>query len=119
MRGRPLWARIAIGALVLGATPLASAMECAGRVAYLALGQGGTVQVSIGFGVWYLCDLGSARNGFTLEACRGAYASLLAAHAQGRRVSIFFNVPEPTACSAFGSWIDTNPSPYHLRFHED
>jgi hypothetical protein len=30
---------------------------CARKIAHLGLGQSGTVQVSVGYGVWYICEV--------------------------------------------------------------
>jgi len=92
---------------------------CAGKIAHLGLGQSGTVQVSVGYGVWYICDLSVVRNGFSTESCKGIYAGLLAARASDRSVSFYFTLPDGTACSSIGSWVDPNPAPYHVLMLSD
>jgi hypothetical protein len=95
---------------------------CTGKVAYLGLSPSGLVVLSVGFGVWVMCDQTTAFAGnggtFTPEGCRAWYAAMLAAQKSDQSVQLFFASAATTnngaECSALGSWVTPNPSPYHI-----
>jgi hypothetical protein len=96
---------------------------CSGQVAYLGMNAEGVVTVSVGFGVWYICNQSSAYtvNGltYTPEGCRAWYASLVAAKTSGQAVRFFFSSPAESSngpeCNAVGNWAWPSPGPYHFN----
>jgi hypothetical protein len=92
--------------------------SCPGQVAYLGSGNDGAVQVSVGNGVWTICNLTSIYNGSTTpQGCQGWYSMLISAKLAGRSVVIFFNSDAVgndgiTSCSNLGDW--TQRTPYHI-----
>ena len=103
----------------LACAPCLGKISCTGNVAYLGLSPTGLVQVSNGYGVWYLCSLSASYNGYAIEGCKGAYAALLTARAAERPVTFYFDVPSGTSCSSFGSWVAPSPAPYHIHILSD
>lgn len=97
---------------------------CEGQVTYLGLNPDGLVMMGVnGYGVWYICNItlpfaGNGGINFTAEACRGWYATVLAAQKSGQGIRVFFESPAYTSngpeCTALGTWVTPNPSPYHL-----
>lgn len=96
---------------------------CTGKVSYLALSADGTLYVSVeGFGVWVICSISSSYSGngtaYLPEVCRSWYATLLAAQRADHEIRLYFTSPSLTNngpdCTALGSWVTPNPSPYHL-----
>ena len=78
---------------------------CTGEVQTVGVKRGGVVVVKGPGGLpsVYLCNLSSTVNNVTPEACRAVYSTLLAAEAQGAKVSITFN-PNISSCNSLPSW---------------
>lgn len=104
------------------ALPAHANIACKGNVSYLGLNSDGSMHISVGFGIWRICNFNSAfaNGGVTIEAatCRAWYAGILASKASGTQVSIYLsssasgtNGPE---CSAIGTWTAPSPLPYFL-----
>ena len=118
--------RSAISAGVLASLISASAMAnftCEGKISYLALNPDGSVNVSVGFGTWGICNLSttSVGNGnvtYTPEACRGWFASMLASQKAGHSLRFYFvssaNTNNGPECTAIGHWVWPNPAAYHM-----
>lgn len=97
---------------------------CQGQVTYLGLTPDGTVHLGVnGYGVWVICNTSSpfAGNGgmnFTAESCRSWYAAMLATQKASHSLRLYFSSPAATSngpeCTALGSWVVPNPSPYHM-----
>jgi hypothetical protein len=114
---------VAVTLLCAVSSPALANFTCDGKVTYLGLSPTGIVTVSVGFGTWYICDqtatyVGDGGVTFSPEGCRAWYASILAAQKAGHGLRFFFssaasagNGPE---CTALGSWVLPNPSPYHM-----
>lgn len=119
------WAAV-VGTVALIASSVASAnFTCEGKITYLSLNPDGAVNYAVnGFGVWGLCNLSTTTtsNGATTppEACRGLYASMLAAQKSDTNVRVWFassaTTTNGTECTALGSWVAPNPAPYHIAF---
>jgi len=93
-----------------------AAIACTGNVSLLALSPGnGIVQVSNGFGVWYLCSVSSVVNGVPTESCKAVYSTLLAAQASGRTMTMDFDTT--AQCSQLGNWAVPNPIPYYMQIN--
>jgi hypothetical protein len=103
----------------LACVPCFGKISCPGKIEYLGISPSGLVQVSNGYGVWYLCSLSASYNGYAMEGCKGAYAALLTARATERTVTFYFDVPSGTSCSSFGSWVAPSPAPYHIHILAD
>jgi hypothetical protein len=96
---------------------------CSGQISYLGMSPEGVITVSVGFGVWYICNQTSTYtvNGltYTPEGCRAWYASLLAAKTSGQAVRFFFGSVAESAngaeCGAVGNWAWPSPGPYHFN----
>lgn len=102
----------------------AANFTCNGKVTYLGLSTDGVLHVSVGsFGVWYVCSLTSTYVGnertYTPEACRGWYATILAAQKADSSVEFYFGSSgqgtNDGQCVALGSWQVPTTSPYHMR----
>lgn len=113
----------AVGAAVLCSSGIASAnFTCEGKVSYLGLGPDGTVTMSVGFGVWYICNLTAPWStggvNFSPEGCRAWYAAILANQKSEQSIVFFFSSSSTTSngaeCTALGSWTAPNPAPYHM-----
>jgi len=86
------------------AVPASANYECSGTVTYLGHDGGGTVTVAGpgGLPAIYLCTLGVSANGWTADACKSAYATLLAAKVSGQVANIFFN--DNLTCTTQPAW---------------
>lgn len=108
---------------VMASTNANANFTCEGPISYLGMNPEGVITVSVGFGVWYLCNQTSAYtvNGLTYppEGCRAWYATLLAAKTSGQVVRFFFSSAAGTSngpeCTALGSWVWPSPGPYHMN----
>ena len=84
---------------------------CVGNVQTLAIGpQSGWLQVSIGYGVQYLCGISQTYNGVDPQNCRAWYAMFLTAKSTGKKVLMNFDTNVP--CNQIGNWSVPNPIPY-------
>jgi hypothetical protein len=65
---------------------------CTGQVTFLAVHQGGIVEVAGPGNVTYVhvCQLGVTANGWNPDSCKTAYATLLAAKLSGQPVNLIF-----------------------------
>ncbi|MEO8016539.1 MAG: hypothetical protein ABI769_01890 [Pseudomonadota bacterium] len=97
---------------------------CEGKIAYLSLNPDGSVNVSVGFGIWGICNVAttSVGNGaitFPPESCRAMFASMLASQKAGTSIGFYFTATASTSngaeCAAIGNWVWPNPAPYHMR----
>jgi hypothetical protein len=83
--------------LAVVAIPAHANYQCTGTVTYVAITPSGDIVVRMsGAGATpdiYICKLGAASsgNGWTADACKSAYATLLAAKLSGQSASIWFN----------------------------
>ncbi|MEO8018736.1 MAG: hypothetical protein ABI769_13050 [Pseudomonadota bacterium] len=113
-------------ALILGCAasmPSRANFTCSGPISYMGLSYNGSINVSVGFGIWGICNLNSplASGGIGIEpsTCRGWYASILASKKAGEQITLYFTSNANTAngaeCSALGSWVVPNPLPYFLE----
>jgi hypothetical protein len=116
--------RLSLAALLacIATLPAHANIACKGSVSYLGLNSDGSMHISVGFGIWRICNFNSpfTNGGVTIESatCRAWYAGILASKASGAQVSIYFtssangnNGPE---CSAIGTWTAPSPLPYFL-----
>jgi len=85
-RVRRGWRRALAMGLILASSSASANITCDGKIDYLGLSPDGSISVSEGFGVWYLCSQTNAAS-----TSNGA------------------------ECSALGSWLWPNPAPYHLN----
>src|SRR5262249_10425013 len=76
---------------------------CSGTVTYLGLG-GNTVTVAGPGGLppVYVCSVDGGTPGWSAEACKAAYATLLAAKMSGQTATIFFS--DALACANEPAW---------------
>lgn len=85
-----------------------ASIDCAGDVTNLSLQLDtvGTVTLSLSGGpsYTYLCNVDGSRNGVSPIVCRTMYATLVAAKAAGKKVSIRFH--NYNSCSAIPAWAD-------------
>jgi len=98
-------------------------VTCTGLISYLGIDNAGYLYVNNGFGIWQVCSLSQAytANGLNVaqDACKGWYASMLAAQKSGAQVALYFynsNSANPingAECNAFGNW--SMPSPYFIQ----
>jgi len=79
---------------------------CTGKVKYTGVSKHGVVFVNGPGGMpsVYLCNIVNQENAVKVEACKHMYATLLAAKAAEKNVSITFT-PEPSSCSSFTGWV--------------
>ena len=87
-----------------------AAIDCMGEVTNVSLQRPaqGTVTLSLSGGpsFTYLCDVdGVGRNGVSATVCRTMYATLMAAKASGKKISIRFY--DYSTCSAIPAWTDS------------
>jgi hypothetical protein len=116
------WHALALG-LILASSSASANITCDGKIAYLGLSPDGSISVSVGYGVWYLCSQTTAMSTggvpYSPEGCRAWYASLLAAQKADQKVRFFFSHSASTSngaeCLALGDWNWPNPAPYHLN----
>jgi hypothetical protein len=83
--------------------------ECTGTVTYLGLNTGGDVVVTLTGGVNAVvpCNLNNnTSNGFTPQACKAAYSTLLAAKLSGQSVNIYFS--DSLTCTTQPAWTPYN-----------
>ena len=96
-----------LASIVLSVNVSQAAVDCSGEITSLSLqlNTEGTVTMSLAGGpsYTYLCDLdGAGRNGVSAVVCRSFYATLLAAKASGKKVTIrFYNY---NSCAAIPAW---------------
>jgi hypothetical protein len=103
--------------------PAAAYMACTGPITLLALSlQSGVVTTAIAsYGPWALCNVSSASNGVTTDACKALYAQLTMAVASNRRVQFDFNdgtsawTHDTSWCTSIGAWVVPNPYPYMVQ----
>jgi hypothetical protein len=119
--GRALLCAAALGNFF--AVPAHANFTCEGQIAYLGITPNGNLYVSVGFGIWNMCNLTTTTqaNGgvvYTPEGCRSWYAAILAAQKTAQPVRFYFessavgnNGPE---CVAIGSWVQPNPASYFM-----
>jgi hypothetical protein len=111
-----------VAILALGSASAHANFTCEGPVTYLGLSPEGVITVSVGFGVWYVCNqttaMGTGGVTFSPEGCRAWYASILTAQKAGHSIRFFFsssaNTNNGAECGALGSWTWPNPAPYHM-----
>lgn len=86
------------------ATPAFANYECSGTITYLGLSSGGTVTVAGpgGLPAVYVCTLGVNANGWSADACKTAYATMLAAKLSGQQADIFFS--DNLTCTTQPAW---------------
>jgi hypothetical protein len=110
---------------ILGASisiPAHANFTCEGPITYLGLGYEANLTVSVGYGIWTICNLSSpmSNGGIAVntDACKAWYASFLAAQKASTQVRIYFvstaNTTNGPECSAIGSWVQPNPLPYFV-----
>jgi hypothetical protein len=83
-----------VGTLILAAPASAATYYCTGTVNQLSVTSTGAVALvgAGGINSGYVCRLGStSSNGYTPDACKAAYATLLVARATGQPVTLAFN----------------------------
>lgn len=118
--------RSLVCALILScaaSAPTQANFTCSGSISYLGLSYDGVLVVSVGFGIWNVCNVNTSysNGGISLESatCRAWYASILAAKKTGDPVVLYFlsnaNTSNGPECSAIGSWVMPNPLPYFLQ----
>jgi hypothetical protein len=91
--------------MALVATPAHANYMCSGAITYLGLSSTGTVVVGGPGGIpdVNLCQLGAiTSNGFTPDACKAAYSTLLAAKSGQQSVSIYFS--DNLTCTTQPAW---------------
>jgi hypothetical protein len=91
--------------MALVATPAHANYICSGAINYLGLSSNGTVVVGGPGGIpdVNLCQLGATTsNGFTPDACKAAYSTLLAAKLGQQSVSIYFS--DNLTCTTQPAW---------------
>lgn len=89
----------------LGLSPPAAAQyTCTGTVVGLVVSPSGIVSgQSIGGLPWQsICQLGSAANGVSPDACKAVYAMLLSAQISGKTVTFWFS--DAGTCSTHYAW---------------
>jgi hypothetical protein len=90
--------------IALVAVPAQANYSCSGTVTYLGLSSGGVVTVAGPGGLTYVyvCTLGVNANGWTADACKAAYATLLGAKLSGQVADIFFL--DTLTCTTQPAW---------------
>jgi hypothetical protein len=102
-----------VAATLFGSSAFA-AQECVGTVQTLAFNPGsGLLQVSIGYGVQYMCSFNSTVNGVDPQTCKSWYAMLMTAKASDKRISMIYDTS--AACNQMGNWSVPNPLPYFVQ----
>jgi hypothetical protein len=96
----------AVAAMSLLTTPLAWAgYSCTGIVSGTQIAPNGNVGAANMAGMtWiFLCNVSISVNGVDPSTCKAIYATLLAAEAQGRGVTLWLN-DEPNTCASHPEW---------------
>jgi hypothetical protein len=121
-----LRARVYACAVILGLCTSATAyanFTCEGQIAYLGLTSDGSINLSVGFGIWGICSMTSTTNGnggviYTPEGCRAWYAAFLAAQKANQPIRLYFSSSANTSngpeCSALGNWVSPTPAAYFM-----
>lgn len=118
--------RVLACAVLLGmaaSLPARANFTCSGQISYLGLDYSGSLNVSVGFGIWNICSFTStsSNGGISIqpETCGAWYAAILASKKAGEPVMLYLTSSANTAngpeCSAIGSWVVPSPLPYFLN----
>ncbi|MES1192618.1 MAG: hypothetical protein ABUS47_16275 [Steroidobacter sp.] len=103
---------------LLVASPSYANFSCTGKSNIVGVSTNGTVYVSIGFGIWEICNINSATGSLTPDVCKSLYAAMLAANKSNTSLRMYFNNATDSnngpSCSAIGNWVGT-PSFYDLE----
>ena len=104
-RRRKIRVVLTLLATICAVTKPATAYPCSGTVTQLSVGASGVVTVwgIGGLAAGYFCLLGAtAPNGYTAEACRGAYDLLRQAQVTGQTVQVDF--ADSLSCTTQPAW---------------